>query len=325
MSTHPSPTPPGRRSRPARRTGSERCFTEPVLVVHQRDKIVEVTNEYDVYARNGCRLGTVVQVGQSRLAKMIRFVGKSDHFKTVHLEVRDPHGAPVLRIIRPARIVRSRAVVQRPDGADIGEIRQDNALGRIRFSLLVDGRRIGRIVATTWWARELTITDHDGVEVARIISHCWSPSVSRSVGAHRHPIRLIDAGVGRDRHTVACRPRPWWRGAFPRPRGAPVMAVEASVSRAAGGGRRQPIRSTLDAEGGHVTLRGPSGHHRRRSARPLGPCGLEHEANTQLFPRPVSRTTPPPHTRRTSWACSTSWRRSPIRTASCEICSGTSA
>ena len=144
-------------------------FTEPVLVVRQRDKIVEVTNEYDVYDRHGAPLGTAVQIGQDRLAKVIRLVGKSDHFKTVHLEIRDPDGSPVLQITRPAKIVRSRAVVRRPDGTDVGEIRQDTAFGRIRFSLLADGRRIGRIIATTWWAREFTITDHDDVEVARIV------------------------------------------------------------------------------------------------------------------------------------------------------------
>ncbi|SFO32505.1 Uncharacterized protein YxjI [Pseudonocardia ammonioxydans] len=169
MSSHPSSVP----DRPVEKAGTPNrggtLFTEPVLVVRQRDKIVEVTNEYDVYDRHGGSLGTAVQIGQNRLAKVIRVVGKSDHFKTVHLEVRDPDGTPVLQIIRPAKIVRSRAVVQRPDGTGVGEIRQDNALGRIRFSLLADGRRIGRIVATTWWAREFTITDQDDVEVARIV------------------------------------------------------------------------------------------------------------------------------------------------------------
>ena len=169
MSAHPPPA-AGRSPEPSAATdGDGTLFTEPVLVVNQRDKIVELTNEYDVYDPHGTHLGSVVQVGQTRLAKMVRFVGRSDHFKSVELEVRDPHGTPVLRLTRPAKIVRSRVVVRRPDGTDVGEIRQDNALGRIRFSILVGGRRIGRIVATTWWAREFTIADHADAEIARIV------------------------------------------------------------------------------------------------------------------------------------------------------------
>lgn len=144
-------------------------FTAPVLVVNQRDKLVELTNEYDVFDGDGARLGTVVQVGQSGVAKAVRLLGKADHFKAVHLEVRDAHGTPVLRMTRPAKIVRSRVGVRRPDGTDIGEIRQDSAFGRARFSILVEGRRAGGITATNWRAREFTITDrHDG-EVARIV------------------------------------------------------------------------------------------------------------------------------------------------------------
>lgn len=143
-------------------------FTEPVLVVVQRDKLVEVTNEYDVHDRHGGLLGSVVQVGQSRSAKAVRLLGKADHFKRVELEVRDVRGTPVLRMTRPAKIVRSRVLVQRPDGTDIGEIRQDNAFGRIKFSIVAGGDRVGGIAAKNWLSREFAITDHDGDGIAEI-------------------------------------------------------------------------------------------------------------------------------------------------------------
>ncbi|MBP2366418.1 LURP-one-related/scramblase family protein [Pseudonocardia parietis] len=149
--------------------GAIPLFTESELVVGQRDKLVEVVNEYDVHDRDGTLLGTAVQVGQSRFARAVRVLGKADHFKAVELEVRDAAGTPVLRLTRPAKIVRSRVLVRRSDGTDVGEIRQDSTFGRARFSLLVGGQRIGVLTAKDWWARDFTITDHDGAEIARIV------------------------------------------------------------------------------------------------------------------------------------------------------------
>lgn len=151
------------------RHGGGTLFTDSVLVVNQRDKLVETSNEYDVYDQDGNDLGTVVQVGQSRFAEAVRLLGKNDQFKTVELEVRDPHGAPVLRITRPAKLFRSRVLVQRPDGSEVGEIRQENVFGRISFSILVAQQMIGRITAKNLRARGFTITDHNDVEVAQII------------------------------------------------------------------------------------------------------------------------------------------------------------
>ena len=159
---------------PSERTGaaSDRggtLFTEPVLVIEQRDKLVEISNEYDVYDRDGRPLGSVVQVGQSGVAKAVRLLGRGDQYRTHRLEVRDPHGAPVLRLVRPAKVFRSRMLVQRPDGTDVGEIRQENVFGPIAFSFLVDQQRVGGITAENWRARAFTIADHTGTEIARIV------------------------------------------------------------------------------------------------------------------------------------------------------------
>lgn len=146
-----------------------RLFTASVLVINQRDKLVETSNEYDVHDREGSRLAQVVQVGQSGLAKAVRWLGSNDQFKAVRLEVRDPDGNPVLLLTRPAKVFRSRVLVQRADGAEVGEIRQENVFGRIAFSFRVAGERAGGIRATNWRAREFAITDRDDVEVARIV------------------------------------------------------------------------------------------------------------------------------------------------------------
>ncbi|WP_299956036.1 phospholipid scramblase-related protein [uncultured Modestobacter sp.] len=140
---------------------------QPVLVVEQKTKLVELTNEYAVFDGNGQQLGAVVQVGQSGLRKAFRFVSRYDQFLTHRLEVRDPTGV-VLVLTRPAKLMRSRVQVTRPDGSPVGEIVQANVLGRIRFDLVVGGGLVGAVQAENWRAWDFAITDAGGVEVARI-------------------------------------------------------------------------------------------------------------------------------------------------------------
>ncbi len=148
--------------------GGGTLFTEPVLVVNQRVKLIEMANEYAVFDQHGRQIGAVVQVGQSALKKAMRFLGSYDQFFTHRLEVRDPHGHVVLRLTRPAKFVKSRMVVERGDGSPVGEIRQENAIGKIRFAFEVNGQRVGGIQAENWRAWNFAITDHTGAEVARI-------------------------------------------------------------------------------------------------------------------------------------------------------------
>jgi uncharacterized protein YxjI len=148
--------------------GGGSLFTEPVLVVNQKAKLIELTNEYKVMDQHGNQLGSVVQVGQSALRKVLRFVASIDQFLTHRLEIRDSHGRPVLLLTRPAKFLKSRVVVQRPDGSPVGEIVQQNMIGKINFAMNVDGRQVGAIKAENWRAWNFAIVDHTENEVARI-------------------------------------------------------------------------------------------------------------------------------------------------------------
>ena len=75
---------------------------------------------------------------------------------------------PVLVLTRPAKVMKSRVVVTRPDGAPVGEIVQANVFGKIRFDLVAGGRLVGAIQAENWRAWNFAITDSAGTEVARI-------------------------------------------------------------------------------------------------------------------------------------------------------------
>ncbi|MGW2032893.1 MULTISPECIES: phospholipid scramblase-related protein [Streptomyces] len=148
--------------------GGGTLFTEPVLVVNQKAKLIELTNEYKVMDQNGREIGSVTQVGQGVLRKILRFVSSLDQFLTHKLEIRDAHGRPQLLLTRPAKIFKSRVVVTRPDGSPVGEIVQKNMIGKINFAMTADGRQVGAIKAENWRAWNFAIVDHADNEVARI-------------------------------------------------------------------------------------------------------------------------------------------------------------
>ncbi len=148
--------------------GGGSLFTEPVLVVNQKAKLIELTNEYKVMDQNGNQLGSVVQVGQSALKKILRFVASIDQFMTHKLEIRDTYGQPVLLLTRPRKFLKSRVIVERPDGSPVGEIAQQNMIGKINFAMNVNGQQVGAIKAENWRAWNFAIVDHTDNEVARI-------------------------------------------------------------------------------------------------------------------------------------------------------------
>ncbi|MFH8607215.1 phospholipid scramblase-related protein [Streptomyces sp. NPDC018029] len=148
--------------------GGGTLFTEPVLVVNQKAKLIELTNEYSVMDQAGNTLGSVVQVGQSTLKKVARFVASVDQFMTHKLEIRDAYGQPQMMLTRPRKFMKSRVIVERPDGQQVGEIVQQNMIGKINFAMMVNGQQVGAIKAENWRAWNFSIVDHADNEVARI-------------------------------------------------------------------------------------------------------------------------------------------------------------
>lgn len=148
--------------------GGGSLFSEPVLVVNQKAKLIELTNEYKVMDQNGNLIGSVSEIGQSALKKALRFVSSLDQFMTHRLEIRDAYGQPQLVLTRPAKIMKSKVIVSRPDGSPVGEIVQQNMIGKINFALNANGQQVGAIKAENWRAWNFAIVDHADNEVARI-------------------------------------------------------------------------------------------------------------------------------------------------------------
>ncbi|MBA3281528.1 MAG: DUF2510 domain-containing protein [Acidimicrobiia bacterium] len=148
--------------------GGGTLFTEPVLVVNQKAKIIEVNNEYAISDQNGNQIGAVRQVGQSTAKKVLRVLTNVDQFLTHKYQVVDAQGQVQLQLTRPAKVMKSKIIVQDGQGTEIGQILQENMIGKIRFGLVANGQAVGTINAENWRAWNFSITDAGGTEVARI-------------------------------------------------------------------------------------------------------------------------------------------------------------
>jgi uncharacterized protein YxjI len=149
-------------------TGGGTLFTEPVLVVNQKAKLIEVTNQYTVFDAAGQQICTVNEVGQSTAKKVLRVLTNIDQFLTHKYEIRDNAGQLQLGLHRPAKVFKSTVIVTGPNGEEIGTIVQENMIGKIHFGFMVGGQRIGGIQAENWRAWNFSIQEASGREVARV-------------------------------------------------------------------------------------------------------------------------------------------------------------
>lgn len=143
-------------------------FTEKTLIVSQKRKIIEVTNEYTIYAADGSTLGVVAEVGQSSMRKVLRVMTNYDQFLTHRLEVRDNAGQVLLQLTRPAKVMKSSVIVQNAQGHELGRLVQRNVFGKIRFGIEANGQEIGSLNAENWRAWNFAMLDAQGTEIARV-------------------------------------------------------------------------------------------------------------------------------------------------------------
>ena len=148
--------------------GGGTLLTEPVLVVNQKAKLIELNNQYGVFDQNGVQIASVDQVGQSSMKKAMRLVSSFDQFMTHELHVTDNAGQVIMQLTRPRKVMKSSVVVTDPRGTEIGRIVQKNMMGKINFGLESGGQTLGAIKAENWRAWNFRIEDAQGTEVARI-------------------------------------------------------------------------------------------------------------------------------------------------------------
>jgi uncharacterized protein YxjI len=148
--------------------GGGTILTEPILVVNQKAKVIELNNQFGVFDHQGNQLAAVNQVGQSTAKKVLRLVSSLDQFMTHHLEITDPSGAVVMKLTRPRKVIKSSVIVSDGSDHELGRIVQENMIGKINFALMVGDQRLGAIKGENWRAWNFRIEDAAGKEVARI-------------------------------------------------------------------------------------------------------------------------------------------------------------
>jgi uncharacterized protein YxjI len=145
-----------------------------VIVVKQKAKLVELTNQYKLFDADGAEVGSVEEVGQSKAKKALRFLSNVDQFLTHKLEVREADGSVAFVITRPAKLMKSKIEVSDGSGNAVGRIVQQNMIGKIRFGLEdASGTAVGEIRGENWRAWDFAVVDAADQEIGRI-SKKWA-------------------------------------------------------------------------------------------------------------------------------------------------------
>ena len=149
-------------------------LTSERLVISQKAKLVELTNEYLVSDENGNQVGYVRQEGQTAARKVVRALTRFDSMLSHTLALYDLSGQQVLQVHRPATMARSTVEVQWGPGAVAGYLRQENLMAKARFRMEgADGTPLGELRSENWRAWDFKITDPGGNLVAQITKK-WS-------------------------------------------------------------------------------------------------------------------------------------------------------
>ena len=166
-----------------------------VIVVNQKVKLIELTNEYMVRDADGNDIGVIRQEGQSKAKKLLRLVSSVDQFMTHTLGVYDADGSKVLEMVRPRKLVKSRLEVSDAHGQPVGSIVQQNAIGKIRFGLHDSaGNEIGIVRGENWRAWDFAIEDTSGKEIGRITKK-WEGLLKTSFTTADNYVLTIDSSV----------------------------------------------------------------------------------------------------------------------------------
>ena len=166
-----------------------------VIVVNQKVKLIELTNEYMIRDADGNDIGVIRQEGQSKAKKLLRLVSSVDQFMTHTLAVYDADGTKALQLVRPRKLVKSRLEVSDGNGEPVGSIVQQNAIGKIRFGLHdTAGNEIGIVRGENWRAWDFAIEDASGKEVGRI-NKKWEGLLKAGFTTADNYVLQIDPGI----------------------------------------------------------------------------------------------------------------------------------
>ena len=129
-----------------------------LLVINQKAKLIELTDEYRVRDEEGNDIGYIREEGQSNLKKAARLLTDLDQFFTHRLAMYDKDGTKVVELLRPRKVFKSRVEITDGEGRPVGVIVQQNVFGKKKFGLeSAAGTQLGQINAENWRAWDFAI------------------------------------------------------------------------------------------------------------------------------------------------------------------------
>ena len=143
--------------------GDDSWLDEPVLVVNQKGKMLEVNAEYSVHDRSGRQVGAVREVGQSLAKKAF-----TPNNRTRRFHVLDTQGKMLVSLTRPTVWFKAKMIVHGSTGHEIGQIARALSFDYSRFKLEAGGRTVGIIKGENSRQSDFSIQDASGAEIGRI-------------------------------------------------------------------------------------------------------------------------------------------------------------
>lgn len=143
-------------------------FTEKILVVNQKAKIMELTSEYGIFNQSGEQIGAVRQVGQSALKKVARAFVNVDAMMTHTLDIVDMAGNLQLRITKPRAMMKPKVIVENSSGQVLGELVTKLRIGKLQVKLMVHDQQQGMIFAENFRAWNFHVDNAQGQQIATI-------------------------------------------------------------------------------------------------------------------------------------------------------------
>lgn len=143
-------------------------FTENILVVNQKAKLIELTNEFRIYDADGIQIGAVREVGQSAAKKVARALTNLDSLMTHTMEITNMSGEVLLRITKPRALLKPKVIVERGDGTLIGELQIKLRIGKAQIKLLIGTEQVGMTFAENFRAWNFKIVTGQDHQVASI-------------------------------------------------------------------------------------------------------------------------------------------------------------
>ncbi|MEW1959650.1 hypothetical protein [Kineococcus sp. NPDC059986] len=125
-------------------------FDTPELVLHEHEQPFSHRHQYEVLGADGTALAAVEEELRPG------FLGHVRSSRSVVLVA----GDPVLFVERPGGPGRQDFHAVRPDGTELGRVRQENSWGAPRFELATLDGVLARLTGGAWGGREWTVTLH---------------------------------------------------------------------------------------------------------------------------------------------------------------------